>query len=122
MPVYSYDHIHLRTHDPMATAQYYHRMFDAKIVESIQSDGKSRIDLDINGMTVSSWILSLPMPLFLLRLLSRILAWTTLGCWSTTLMPRTPNSPSAAPSSLCHRVPFVLVSELLLSRRQTMCG
>ncbi|MBM3225982.1 MAG: VOC family protein [Candidatus Tectomicrobia bacterium] len=52
MPVYSYDHIHLRTRDPMATAQYYHRMFDAKIVESVQSDGKSRIDLDINGLMV----------------------------------------------------------------------
>jgi len=36
----------------MATAQYYRRMFDAKIVESIQSDGRPRIDLDINGMTV----------------------------------------------------------------------
>jgi len=52
MPVYSYDHIHLRTRDPMATAQYYHRMFDAKIIESIQSDGRPRIDLDINGLTV----------------------------------------------------------------------
>jgi lactoylglutathione lyase len=52
MPVYSYDHIHLRTRDPMATAQYYQRMFDAKIVESIQSDGRPRIDLDINGLTV----------------------------------------------------------------------
>ena len=52
MPVYSYDHIHLRSHDPMATAQYYQRMFDAKIVESIQSDGRPRIDLDINGLTV----------------------------------------------------------------------
>ena len=52
MPVYSYDHVHLRTRDPMATAQYYQRMFDARIVESIQSDGKPRIDLDINGLTV----------------------------------------------------------------------
>jgi lactoylglutathione lyase len=52
MPVYSYDHIHLRTRDPMATAQYYQRMFDAKIIESIQSDGRPRIDLDINGLTV----------------------------------------------------------------------
>jgi lactoylglutathione lyase len=52
MPVYSYDHIHLRSRDPMATAQYYHKMFDAKIVESIQSDGRPRIDLDINGLTV----------------------------------------------------------------------
>jgi lactoylglutathione lyase len=52
MPVYSYDHIHLRSRDPMATAQYYHQMFDAKIIESIQSDGQPRIDLDINGLTV----------------------------------------------------------------------
>ena len=52
MPVYSYDHIHLRSRDPMATAQYYQKMFDAKIVESIQSDGQPRIDLDINGLTV----------------------------------------------------------------------
>jgi lactoylglutathione lyase len=52
MPVYSYDHIHLRSRDPMATAQYYHKMFDAEIRESIQSDGQPRIDLDINGLTV----------------------------------------------------------------------
>ncbi len=52
MPTYSYDHIHLRSYDPMATAQYYHKMFDAKILESIQSDGQPRIDLDINGLTV----------------------------------------------------------------------
>ncbi|MGH8058382.1 MAG: VOC family protein [Candidatus Entotheonellia bacterium] len=52
MPSYSYDHIHLRSRDPMGTAQYYHKMFDAKIVESIQSDGQPRIDLDLNGLTV----------------------------------------------------------------------
>jgi lactoylglutathione lyase len=52
MPVYSYDHIHLRTRDTRATAQYYERMFGAKIIESIQSDGRPRIDLDINGLTV----------------------------------------------------------------------
>ena len=52
MPKYTYDHIHLRSRDPMATAQYYHEMFDAKIIESVQSDGRKRIDLDINGFTV----------------------------------------------------------------------
>ena len=52
MPAYTYDHMHLRSRDPMATAQYYHKMFDAKIVESIQSDGKPRIDLDLNGLTI----------------------------------------------------------------------
>jgi len=36
----------------MATAQYYHKMFGAKIVESIQSDGKPRIDLDLDGLCV----------------------------------------------------------------------
>ena len=52
MPVYSYDHIHLRSRDPMATAQYYRKMFDAKIIESIQSDGQKRIDLDLSGLTI----------------------------------------------------------------------
>lgn len=51
-PVYTYDHMHLRSRDPMATAQYYHKMFDARIVESIQSDGRPRIDLDLNGLTI----------------------------------------------------------------------
>ncbi len=51
-PVYTYDHVHLRSRDPMATAQYYHTMFDAKILTSVQSDGQSRIDLDLNGLMV----------------------------------------------------------------------
>jgi catechol 2,3-dioxygenase-like lactoylglutathione lyase family enzyme len=51
-PVYTYDHMHLRSRDPKATAQYYHQMFDAKIIESIQSDGRPRIDLDLNGLTI----------------------------------------------------------------------
>lgn len=51
-PVYTYDHVHLRSRDPMATAQYYHKMFDAKILASVQSDGQSRIDLDLNGLMV----------------------------------------------------------------------
>lgn len=46
------DHIHLRSRDPQATAQYYHRMFGAKIIESIQSDGRPRIDLDLGGLYV----------------------------------------------------------------------
>jgi lactoylglutathione lyase len=51
-PVYTYDHMHLRSRDPQATAQYYHKMFDARIVESVQSDGRPRIDLDLNGLTI----------------------------------------------------------------------
>ncbi len=49
---YTYDHIHLRSRDPEATAQYYHKMFNAKIIESVQPDGQKRLDLDINGLTV----------------------------------------------------------------------
>ena len=52
MPNYTYDHIHIRSQDPMATAQWYEKMFGAKIIESTQPDGSQRIDLDINGLTV----------------------------------------------------------------------
>lgn len=52
MPTYAYDHIHLRTHDPMGMAKYFEKMLDARIIESIQSDGVSRIDLDIDGLMV----------------------------------------------------------------------
>ena len=34
------------------TAEYYHRVFGAEIVESIQSDGRPRTDLDLNGLTI----------------------------------------------------------------------
>ena len=52
MPTYSVDHIHLRSRDPMGTARYYNKMFGAKIVESAESDGRSWIHLDINGVTI----------------------------------------------------------------------
>ena len=51
-PIYTYDHIHLRTRNPEATIQYYERMFDAKRVEYVQSNGKPRVDLDLNGLTI----------------------------------------------------------------------
>ena len=51
-PTYRYDHMHLRSRDVKKTAEYYRRMFDAEIVESIQSDGKPRTDLDLNGLTI----------------------------------------------------------------------
>ena len=52
MPKYTYDHIHLRTRQPREMAQYFEKMFDAKIVDSVQSDGVSRTDLDIDGLMV----------------------------------------------------------------------
>ena len=52
MPTYTYDHIHLRTRDPRSMARYFEKMFDARIIESVQSDGQPRIDLDIDGLMV----------------------------------------------------------------------
>ena len=51
-PTYRYDHMHVRSRDVKKTAAYYKEMFDAEIVESIQSDGKPRTDLDLNGLTI----------------------------------------------------------------------
>lgn len=52
MPTYTYDHIHLRTRDPKGMAEYFYKVFDAKVIESVQSDGRPRIDLDIDGLIV----------------------------------------------------------------------
>ena len=52
MVSYSYDHIHLRSLEPMDTARYFEQMFGAKILESVQSDGQPRVDLDINGLII----------------------------------------------------------------------
>ena len=52
MPKFAQDHIHLRSRDPEAAARYYRDMFDGKIVESIQTDGRPRIDVDIDGLTL----------------------------------------------------------------------
>ena len=51
-PVYTYDHIHLRTTNPQATIEYYQKMFDATPVEYVQSNGQPRVDLDLNGLTI----------------------------------------------------------------------
>ena len=52
MVTYRYDHIHLRSREPMDTARYFNQMFGAEIKESIQSDGQSRVDIDINGLVI----------------------------------------------------------------------
>jgi lactoylglutathione lyase len=49
---YRYDHMHLRSRDVKKTAEYYHRVFGATILESVQSDGRARTDLDLNGLTI----------------------------------------------------------------------
>ena len=52
MPTYAYDHIHLRSPDPSKTAQWYHRMFGARILQTPQPTGPNRVDLDLNGLIV----------------------------------------------------------------------
>jgi lactoylglutathione lyase len=49
---FTYEHIHLRSPDPEATAQYYAKMFDAEIIRSQQPDGSPRIDLNLGGQAV----------------------------------------------------------------------
>ena len=52
MVSYSYDHIHLRSLEPIETARYFEQMFGAKILETVQSDGQPRVDIDINGLII----------------------------------------------------------------------
>jgi lactoylglutathione lyase len=48
---FQFDHIHIVSKDPEAVASYLRTMFDAKVIETVQ-DGKPRIDLDLNGLTI----------------------------------------------------------------------
>ena len=51
MPKVTWDHIHLRSKDPEATAQWYERMLGAVVVRTMQQ-GKPRIDLQLGGAKV----------------------------------------------------------------------
>jgi len=50
MTDFAYDHVHLRSPEPEATARYYERMFGAEIIKSIQSDGRPRVDMKLGGV------------------------------------------------------------------------
>ena len=47
----TWDHVHLRTPDPEATAQWFERMLGAQIVRSMQA-GKPRIDIKLGGANI----------------------------------------------------------------------
>lgn len=51
MATFNFDHIHLFSPDPEATAAYYERMFGAEIIRSLQQ-GKPRIDLKLGGANI----------------------------------------------------------------------
>src|SRR6266851_5044810 len=50
MTEFSYDHVHLRSPDPDATAAYYERMFGAEIIKSVMSNGIGRTDMRLGGV------------------------------------------------------------------------
>ena len=51
MAKFTYDHIHLRSPNPEATAQYYERMFGAEVLRTTQQ-GTPRIDLKLGGANI----------------------------------------------------------------------
>lgn len=51
MAKFTWDHIHLRTPDPEATAQWFERMLGAQVMRSTQA-GKPRIDLKLGGANI----------------------------------------------------------------------
>jgi lactoylglutathione lyase len=51
MPIMSFDHIHLRSPDPEATAQWFERMLGAEVIRSMQQ-GKPRFDLQLGGAKI----------------------------------------------------------------------
>jgi lactoylglutathione lyase len=50
-PTYTWDHIHLRTPDPEATAQWFERMLGAQVLRSA-AHGTPRIDLKLGGANI----------------------------------------------------------------------
>ncbi len=51
MATFNWDHVHLRSPDPEATAQWYERMLGAEVIRSKQQ-GKPRIDLKLGGANI----------------------------------------------------------------------
>jgi catechol 2,3-dioxygenase-like lactoylglutathione lyase family enzyme len=51
MAKFTFEHIHLRSPNPEATAAWYERMFGAQVIRS-QPDGAPRVDLKLGGIDV----------------------------------------------------------------------
>ena len=52
MAKFVWEHIHLKTPDPEATAKWYQDMLGAEIVRTKMHDGSTRIDLNLAGQKV----------------------------------------------------------------------
>jgi catechol 2,3-dioxygenase-like lactoylglutathione lyase family enzyme len=51
MPNYTWDHIHLRSPDPEATAQWFERMLGAEVIRTVEQ-GRPRVDLRLGGANI----------------------------------------------------------------------
>ncbi|MFO1025426.1 MAG: VOC family protein [Acetobacteraceae bacterium] len=52
MARFTWEHIHLRSPDPEATAIWYQDKLGAEVVRTPQKDGSTRIDLNLSGQKV----------------------------------------------------------------------
>ena len=52
MTKFTWEHIHLRSADPEATAAWYQDKLGAEIIRTPQPDGSNRIDLNLSGQKV----------------------------------------------------------------------
>jgi catechol 2,3-dioxygenase-like lactoylglutathione lyase family enzyme len=52
MAKFTWEHVHLRTPDPEATAQWYHDKLGADVIRTKNADGSTRIDLNLSGQKI----------------------------------------------------------------------
>jgi lactoylglutathione lyase len=52
MTKFHWEHVHLRSPDPEATAQWYHEKLGADVIRTKNADGSTRIDLNLSGQKV----------------------------------------------------------------------
>jgi lactoylglutathione lyase len=52
MTKYTWEHIHLRSPEPAATAQWYEDKLGAEVIRTPQPDGATRFDLNLSGQKV----------------------------------------------------------------------
>jgi catechol 2,3-dioxygenase-like lactoylglutathione lyase family enzyme len=52
MARFNWEHVHLRSPDPEATALWYHDKLGADVIRTKNADGSTRIDLNLSGQKV----------------------------------------------------------------------
>ena len=52
MARFTWEHVHLRTPDPEATAGWYHDKLGADVIRTKNADGSTRIDLNLSGQKI----------------------------------------------------------------------